>query len=60
MYDRTLINESTPGDEVTVIGWVHEVRDLGGLTFLLLRDRSGILQAKFEKEKLSTEMSELE
>ena len=55
MYDRTLINASTPGNKVTVIGWVHEVRDLGGLTFLLLRDRSGILQAKFEKEKLSTE-----
>ena len=44
MYDRTLINTSSPGDEITVVGWVHEVRDLGGLTFLLLRDRSGILQ----------------
>lgn len=50
MYDRTLINTSSPGDEITVVGWVHEVRDLGGLTFLLLRDRSGILQVKFEKK----------
>ncbi|HII52113.1 MAG TPA: aspartate--tRNA(Asn) ligase [Halobacteriales archaeon] len=55
MYDRTLINTSSPGDEITVVGWVHEVRDLGGLTFLLLRDRSGILQVKFEKETLSSE-----
>ncbi|WP_415487722.1 aspartate--tRNA(Asn) ligase [Candidatus Hikarchaeum yamanae] len=55
MYDRTLINASSPGDEITVVGWVHEVRDLGGLTFLLLRDRSGILQVKFEKETLSSE-----
>ena len=59
MYDRTLINSSTPGGTITVIGWVHEVCDLGGLTFLLLRDRSGILQAKFEKENLSQEILSL-
>ncbi len=31
-------------DEVRVCGWVHRVRDLGGLLFLDVRDRSGILQ----------------
>ncbi len=35
--------------EVTVAGWVHEVRNLGKMNFLLLRDRSGILQV-FGKE----------
>lgn len=29
---------------VTVCGWVHRVRELGGVAFLLLRDRSGVAQ----------------
>ena len=35
--------------EITVAGWVHRVRDLGGVCFLILRDRSGTLQTVFEK-----------
>ncbi len=35
--------------EVTLAGWVHEVRNLGKMNFLLLRDRTGILQI-FGKE----------
>ena len=34
----------TAGREVRVTGWVHRRRDLGGLMFIDLRDRSGILQ----------------
>ncbi|HQT44760.1 MAG TPA: OB-fold nucleic acid binding domain-containing protein, partial [Candidatus Micrarchaeota archaeon] len=30
--------------EVTLAGWVHEVRNLGKMNFMLLRDRTGILQ----------------
>jgi len=30
-----------PGEEVTVAGWVHEMRDLGGIAFLILRDTAG-------------------
>jgi aspartyl-tRNA synthetase len=36
------------GGDVDVYGWVHRRRDLGGLIFIDLRDRSGIVQVKFD------------
>lgn len=43
---RTLISETVNkvGEEVTVSGWVHIVRSHGKITFLDLRDRTGLLQ----------------
>src|SRR5436190_19252852 len=38
------------GDELRVAGWVHRRRDLGGLIFIDVRDRSGILQLVFHPE----------
>jgi nondiscriminating aspartyl-tRNA synthetase len=35
---------NAPDAEIEVSGWVHRIRELGGITFLILRDRSGILQ----------------
>jgi aspartyl-tRNA synthetase len=35
-----------------VCGWVHEVRDLGGLAFMLIRDRTGIIQVTIPKKKV--------
>jgi nondiscriminating aspartyl-tRNA synthetase len=39
------------GVRVRVAGWVHARRDLGGVSFLVVRDRSGIVQCVFEKWK---------
>ena len=36
------------GQEVTVMGWVQKSRNKGGIIFVDLRDRSGILQLIFE------------
>ena len=46
MYRTHYISEArkSAGSEVTLAGWVHEVRDLGKLKFVQVRDRSGIIQ----------------
>ncbi|MCS7136050.1 MAG: aspartate--tRNA(Asn) ligase [Nitrososphaerota archaeon] len=47
--------------EVHLVGWVHEIRDLGGIKFILLRDASGICQVTAKKAELSKdELSTLE
>lgn len=55
---RTLAKELKQhvGEQVTIKGWLHKKRLLGGLTFIVVRDRSGLTQAlvkeKGEVEKL--------
>ena len=44
------ITSEMAGAEVTAAGWAHEIRDLGGLVFLVLRDRKGLLQVTLVKK----------
>ena len=44
------LNISNVGQEVTLCGWVQRSRDLGGMTFVDLRDRYGITQLAFNME----------
>ena len=54
----TEVSKENIGQEVTVMGWVQKSRNKGGLVFVDLRDRSGILQIVFEESESSTEIFE--
>src|SRR5436309_2484263 len=44
------VNEQLIGREVSVAGWVHRRRDHGGVIFVDLRDREGLLQVVFNPD----------
>jgi nondiscriminating aspartyl-tRNA synthetase len=39
------------GEEATVLGWVHDIRDLGGIRFILLKDKTGKVQITIPRDK---------
>lgn len=44
------VKNSDIGKKITLMGWVQRYRDLGGLKFVDLRDRSGIIQLTFDTD----------
>lgn len=57
--ERTYIEDIKTGKEVVLKGWVYEIRTLAKLGFILLRDKSGIVQCVVQGEKLMKKLSEL-
>ncbi len=53
------VTENKLGEEVIVNGWVQRKRNLGGLLFFDLRDRSGVVQIVFDPDKISEEKFKL-
>ncbi len=44
------------GEEVTLFGWVQEIRDLGAIRFLILQDREGTIQVTILRKKVDSEV----
>lgn len=51
----TEVSNKNVDETVTVMGWVQKSRNKGGIIFVDLRDRSGILQIIFEEDKCGSE-----
>ncbi|NIM47213.1 MAG: aspartate--tRNA(Asn) ligase [Candidatus Aenigmarchaeota archaeon] len=47
------------GKEIEVAGWVHKIRKLGGITFIIIRDRNGFVQAVVDKETKNIKIQDL-
>jgi len=52
------VSPELDGQEVVVFGWVQEIRDLGGLRFLILQDKTGQLQITIHRHKVAQEVVE--
>ena len=44
------------GQEVTLFGWVQDIRDLGGIRFIILQDREGTIQLTIPKKRIQPEV----
>lgn len=51
-------NPEIAGSEVTVMGWVHEIRDFGGIMFVIIRDVTGRVQITAPSKKVDENIME--
>ena len=50
------ITPEMDGAETTLFGWVQEVRDLGGIRFIIMQDREGTIQITIPKKRVAPEV----
>ncbi len=55
----TQITPEMNQNSVTICGWAHEIRDLGGITFLVVRDREGLVQVTLFKKTADKNLLEI-
>ena len=49
-----LVSDALMGQNVTLMGWAHRRRDHGGVIFIDLRDREGLVQIVFHPDRADT------
>ena len=54
--ENASLSKDMAGQKVTVAGWLQDTRNLGGIAFILLRDRTGVVQITCLKKKLGDEV----
>ncbi|MEM2936636.1 MAG: aspartate--tRNA(Asn) ligase [Candidatus Bathyarchaeia archaeon] len=54
----TEINPKLDGEEVIVLGWIRDIRDLGGIRFIVLQDKEGTVQITIPRDRVNQEMVE--
>lgn len=47
------------GKEITMAGWIHKIRKLGGISFIVIRDRTGLAQTVVEKKEANKVLADL-
>lgn len=56
-WRRTLystdIGPNLEGEEVTLLGWIRDIRDLGGIRFVILQDKEGMVQVTIPRDEVS-------
>ena len=50
------ISPEIDGQEVTLFGWVQDIRDLGGIRFIILQDHEGTIQLTIPKKRIHPEV----
>ncbi|MCC7553857.1 MAG: aspartate--tRNA(Asn) ligase [Methanobacteriaceae archaeon] len=50
------VNSDLKEKEIIIMGWIHEIRDLGGIIFVLVRDRDGMIQVTAPTKEVDDEI----
>jgi nondiscriminating aspartyl-tRNA synthetase len=50
------VTPENDGQEITIFGWVQDIRDLGGIRFIIMQDRDGTIQLTIPKKRIQPEV----